>query len=225
MRNVAKTHLAIALLAAATTAAVTGFLTSGDAVADHQNGYASDSALRAENKQLKAELSYYQSAYDEMADGLDRIDRAADQLRDRRSRTKIQRLVENTRDRAAHYVDGIERDGWGRDDVDVRDHRYDTSYDGYYALTDSELKTVASRVSAESYADDQLALIKAVAKTSYFTVDQVVSLMKLCSYEDTRIEIAATLYPRVLDSQNWYLVYDGLTYSSSKKTLRERIGQ
>lgn len=220
MRNVAKTHLAIALLAAATTAAVTGFLPTGDAVADHRDGYATDSALRAENKQLKAELSYYQSAYDEMADGLDRIDLAADALRDRKARTRLQRLIETTRDRAAHYIDGVERDGWGRED------RLDGHDDyGYYALTDSELKTMISRVQGESYADDQLALIKAVAQSNYFTADQVVALMKLCSYEDTRIEIAATLYPRVLDSQNWYLVYDGLSYSSSKKTLRERIGQ
>lgn len=217
MRNVAKTHLAIALLAAATTAAVTGFLPSGDAIADHQGGYATDAALRVENKQLKAELSYYQSAYDEMAGGLDRIDRAADALRDRNARTKLQRLVDTTRDRAAYYVDAVERDGWSRDD------RHDDY--AYYALTDSELRTVISRVQAESYSDDQLALVKTVAQSSYFTTEQVVALMKLCAYEDTRIEIAATLYPRVVDNQNWYLIYDGLTYSSSKKTLRERIGQ
>jgi hypothetical protein len=220
MPIVAKSHLAIALLAAATTAAVTA---AGDAVADHGNDRTSAAQLRAENKQLRNELSYYQSAYDEMAEGLARIDSAAAGLRDRKARQRIERLVETTQERASYYVDGIERDGWGRDDLQTRDHRYDDL--GYYALTDRELETVKSRVQAESYADEQLALIKTVASTSYFTADQVVSLMKLCSYDDTRVEVAAALYPRVIDSQNWYLVYDGLTYSSSKKTLRERIGQ
>jgi len=223
MRNVAKTHLAIALLAAATAAAVTGFLPSGDASADHRTDRSSAAQLRAENQQLRAELGYYQAAYDEMADGLERIDDAADLIRERKTRTRIQRLVETTRERADRYVDELERDGWGRDDVTVRDHRYDDY--GYYALTDTELKSVMTRVQAESYADEQLALIKSVAANSYFTADQVLTLMKLCSYDDTRIEIAAALHPRVVDSQNWYLVYDGLTYASSKKTLRTRIGE
>lgn len=222
MRNVAKTHLAIALLAAATTAAVTGFLPSGDASADHRTDRSSAAQLRAENQQLRTELGYYQAAYDEMADGLERIDDAADLIRDRKARVRIQRLVETTRERADRYVDELERDGWGRDDVTTRDHRDDY---GYYALTDTELKSVITRVQAESYADEQLALIKAVAKNSYVTADQVVTLMKLCAYDDTRIEIAAALHPRVVDSQNWYLVYDGLTYASSKKTLRSRIGE
>jgi hypothetical protein len=222
MRNVAKTHLAIALLAAATTAAVTGFLPSGDASADHRTDRSSAAQLRAENQQLRTELSYYQSAYDEMADGLERIDDAADLIRERKTRVRIQRLVETTRERAARYVDELERDGWGRDDVTTRDHRDDY---GYYAMTDSELKNVVARVQAESYADEQLALIKSVAASSYVTADQVVTLMKLCSYDDTRIEIAAALHPRVVDSQNWYQVYDGLTYASSKKTLRSRIGE
>jgi hypothetical protein len=217
MRNVAKTHLAVALLAAATTAAVTGFLPAGDAAADHRSDRDSTAYLQVENRQLRADLAAYQDAYAEMAEGLERIDDAADLIRDRKTRQRVQRLVDTTRDRAADYVDGLERDGWGRDD------RYDDY--GYYALTDSELKTVMTRVQAESYADEQLALIKTVAENSYFTADQVVSLMKLCSYDDTRVEVAATLYPRVVDSQNWYLVYDGLTYSSSKKTLRQRIGQ
>lgn len=207
-----RAHLAVALLAAATTAAVTGFLPAGDATADHYTGR--DSQIEVENRQLRTELAYYQSAYDEMVLGLDRIDRAADKLRDRTSRQRIQTLVDTTRDRADQYVDGIERDGWG--------HDY-TAYD--YALSDTELARVISRVQAESYSDEQLALIRSVAKSSYFTADQVVSLMKLCAYDDTRVEVAAALYPRVVDNQNWYLVYDGLTYSSSKKTLRERIGE
>ena len=207
-----RAHLAVALLAAATTAVVTGLLPSGQATADHYTGR--DGQVEVENKQLRSELAYYQSAYDEMVLGLDRIDRAADKLRDRAGRKRIQTLVDTTRDRADQYVDGIERDGWG--------HDY-TAYD--YALSDTELARVISRVQAESYSDEQLALIRSVARTSYFTADQVVSLMKLCAYDDTRVEVAAALYPRVVDGQNWYLVYDGLTYSSSKKTLRERIGE
>jgi len=202
-----RSHLAFALAAAAATAAI-GSATARPAYQDD-----SSASLRAENQELKAELSYYQSAYDELADGLDRIDRAADALRDRKGKQRIQRLVETSRERADQYVAGYERDGWGRDD----------GY-GYYALSDAELARVVSRVQAESYTDDQLALIQEIAQISYFTADQVVTLMKLCTYEDTRIEVAAALYPRVVDSQNWYVVYDGLTYSSSKQTLRKRLG-
>jgi hypothetical protein len=147
----------------------------------------------------------YQAAYEELYDGLQKIDRATDRLRDKKGAQKIRRLVDTTLDRASAYLE--------------QDDYYE------YGVSDADFELMAERVSAATYADDQLALVQELAQSSYFTVAQVVALMKVCTYEDTRIEVAVALYPRISDPANWYLVNDGLTYSSSKRTLRERIGQ
>jgi hypothetical protein len=205
--------LPVALAAAALAAALSGALLPGNATA--RSVYRDDdlSTLRAENKQLRSDLSYYQAAYDELDDGLTKIERAADRLRDRRAGAKIRRLAENAQDRAAQYVGGYEDGYYGNDG-------------GYaYEVSETDFQTMAQRVSAATYADDQLALVKQLATSNWFSVAQVVALMKTCTYEDTRVEIAVSLYPRIVDPQNWYLVNDGFTYSSSKQSLRERIGQ
>jgi hypothetical protein len=199
------------LAATAATIAVSGFLPSDDASADHDRRRRDDDS--SEVRRLRDELAYYQQAYDEMHDGLVRIERAADKLRDRRAGAKIRRIAEDTLDRASETVNG-----GSYDDGDY--------YDNWrYTVSDSDFSVMSQRVAGAAYADEQLALVQELAAANYFTVSQVVALMKSCTYEDTRIEAAVSLYPRIVDPENWYLVNDGFTYSSSKKTLRERLGQ
>jgi hypothetical protein len=207
--------LPVALASAALATALSGLLPTGSATA--RPIYRDDdlATLRAENKQLKSDLSYYQSAYDELNDGLGKVERAADRLRDRRAGAKIRRIAENAQDRAAEYVGSYE-DGYYGDDSNGT-YRYQ--------VTDADFDTMGKRVADATYADDQLALVKQLAASNWFSVSQVVGLMKLCSFEDTRIDVAVALYPRIVDPQNWYLVNDGFTYSSSKQSLRDRIGQ
>ena len=92
-------------------------------------------------------------------------------------------------------------------------------------VPDGTIEALRRRVDAASFADDQLDLIKTAATGNLFSADQVVSLMKACTYEDTRIEVAALLYTQLTDPDRAYLIYDGFTYASSKKTLRQRLGQ
>lgn len=202
--------LPAALLAAVASASLAGMIVSDDASADHRRRNDDAEQLRDENKQLRDDLSYYQSAYDELHDGLIKVDRAADKLRDRRAGARISRIAENAIDRAEQYIDG------GRYD--------DDDYYRSYGVSDTDFEKMSQRVAAAAYADDQLALVQELAKTNYFTVAQVVGLMKSVTYEDTRVDVAVALYSRVSDAENWYQVYDALTFSSSKKTLRERIG-
>lgn len=71
----------------------------------------------------------------------------------------------------------------------------------------------------------RLEIMRAVTPSTALSVDQLVDLMSLCSFDSTRIEIAALAYPTILDARSWYRVYEGLTFSASRTTLRNRIGQ
>lgn len=213
MRSFTQSRITIALAAVAATVALSGMLPSGDATARPVRPSDSLEQLRSQNQQLRNDLAAYQGAYDELSDGLQRVDRATNQLRDRKVQKKLQRMIDDAQARAAEYLSNYD-DGYGGG--------YDTSYQ---AISGSDLEKIVSRVLDASFADDQLDLVKSASKVNHFTVDQVVALMKACTFEDTKIEVAVLLYPRIVDPNNWYLVNDGFTFSSSKKTLRDRIGQ
>ena len=85
-----------------------------------------------------------------------------------------------------------------------------------------EFSSIYSAVAAESFGDDQLAVLRSASRNRRFSSAQVSSLMQLFSFSDDRIEAAVMLYPQVSDPQNWYTVYGALTFSSDKDALRQR---
>jgi hypothetical protein len=204
--------LPVALAAAAVTAAISGLLPTGRATANPVLTTDTVSQLRSENQQLRDDLTAYMNAYDELHSGLMDVERAAGRIRGRNGQN-VANLADDALTRGESYVNSYSYN--------------DGTYNQYYGyqVPDRDFQTMSERVSATSYADDQLALVQQLADSNYFTTAQVVTLMKDCNYEDTRVDIAAALYAKVVDPQNWYLVNDGFTYSSSKKALRERLGQ
>jgi hypothetical protein len=223
-------RLATIAFAAAAAVAAIGVLPHGSADAKRPSWGNHDevSRLRAENAQLRSDLRAYQTGYDLLSDAISRVDRINSRSRDRRTQRDIQRTIERARRDAGPNI------GHGNDGG------YDGGYDGSgtpggypnypqgerrYQMPANQLNGLVARVRDASFADDQLALIREAAALNWFSVDQVVALMKACSFEDTRIEIAVTLYPRIVDPQSWYTVNDAFDFSSSKQTLRQRTGQ
>jgi hypothetical protein len=208
--------LPVALAAAALTAAISGLLPSGKADANPVLSTDTIAQLRSENQQLRDDLSAYMNAYDELHSGMLDVERAAGRIRGRNGQ-RVADLADNALSRGESYVSSYDSSGGS----------YGDGYNQYYGyqVPDRDFTTMSERVSAATYADDQLSLVQDLAQSNYFTTAQVVALMKDCNYEDTRVDIAAALYPRIVDPQNWYLVNDGFTYSSSKKALRERLAQ
>jgi len=209
-------RISLAAIAASAALAISGFIPNHNASADQAQLKVDDSAsFRGERGRLRAELRAYKEAYAEAMEGLEQVERLADRMHDRRAR-QFARIADRAQDRAADEVRDYDDDRDDYDDYDGNEQR---------PLSDREFQTVYQKVAATSFADDQLALIRSVAKSSYFTIDQAVKLMKACSFDDTRIEIAVVLYPRIVDRREWYRLEDGLNFSSSKQTLRSRIGQ
>jgi hypothetical protein len=213
-----QSRLAIAAIAAATTVAASGLAPSGSAVAKRVEH--SDTSLRAENKKLREELRNYRAAVDELDDGLAKVEKAARRLKDRRARQQLINIADDAQERAAEFLDDDRYDY--DDDVDYRDHR--DKY-GTYAMSDADFRTFLKKVDDASFADDQLSLIKSAAGTNAFTVDQVVQLVKTCTFEDTKIEVAVMLHARLVDPDRAYLIESAFDFSSSKKTYRERIAK
>jgi hypothetical protein len=171
--------------------------------------------LRAENDRLRADVSTY-------ADALDQIDRANHRNRDRGSRRVIDRIVDDARNRIGDDRDDDDRYR-DRDRDRDRDHRNDQPQ--ARLLSKADFDGLYAQAAGASFDSNRLAVIQTAAQLSVFTVDQVVALMQTSSFDDTRIEIAATLRPRVVDPERWYLVEGALQFASSRDTLRQRLGQ
>ena len=89
-------------------------------------------------------------------------------------------------------------------------------------VSSSELHQIERSINRESFSDDQLAVLRSASRGRYFTSAQVLQLMRGFSFDDDKVEAAVILFPRVVDQQNWYTVYGGLTFSSDKTALRRR---
>jgi hypothetical protein len=93
-----------------------------------------------------------------------------------------------------------------------------------YAMAERDFASLTAQIGRASFADDKLGLVQTAAQTNYFTVAQVVALMKLASFDDTKVEIAVACAPHVVDGDKWFEVYGALSFSSSRDTLRQRVG-
>ena len=74
-----------------------------------------------------------------------------------------------------------------------------------------------------SFSDEKYSIVREAASKNYFTSQQVLQILKKFDFEDDRLKVAKLLYPRVVDPENFFIVYDAFTFSSSKRELRKWV--
>ena len=207
-----RNHLLVAAFAAfaatATTAAV-----SHNASADREEW----SQRRGDGAQLRTDLAYFEAAHLELTRGLERAEQAGRASSDPRTRASIQRIVDETRQRAGRFV-GDDRT------IGPRPLPVEPAPDRYPTLSQSDFDRLAARSKSMSSTDAQ-ETVRSAARGSYFTVDQAIVLLKACSYESSRVEVAVILYPRIIDLNRWFLIDEAFDYSSSRQQVRQRVQQ
>ncbi|MBQ9395250.1 MAG: DUF4476 domain-containing protein [Proteobacteria bacterium] len=100
----------------------------------------------------------------------------------------------------------------------------DPGHPGMREMDPKSFSELLNAVSRPAVAGNKLARIRAAAKNNYFTADQVRQLMKADRLENDKIIIAVELYKRVIDKNNWHVIYSALTFSSSKQEVDRRLG-
>lgn len=78
---------------------------------------------------------------------------------------------------------------------------------------------LAHGLEQEPFSENRLMIIRAAARSHFFTVDQVRELLDIFVFEDDRIEAVRLLYPCIVDADNAYRLYDKFYFSSSKEEL------
>ena len=116
----------------------------------------------------------------------------------------------------------IRGNGRNRDwNDDYRDDNRNNNRKGYTgrAVTSQQFSNMVQTLRREFSENSRLVLAKQLIDRNQFSSDQVKSMMQLFSFENARLELAKYAYRNTTDQRNYFVVYDALSYSSSKEQL------
>jgi hypothetical protein len=87
-------------------------------------------------------------------------------------------------------------------------------------ITEAVLRSLASAIRNEPFAEDQLTVLGEAVSTQYFLVSQTQQMLRLFSFSKDRLKAMRLLRPRVLDMENSYKLYESFEFSSDKEELK-----
>ena len=115
--------------------------------------------------------------------------------------------------------------GHGRDRGNDREVIWDEDRDGpdYRAMSDREFSRVLESIQKEWYEGNKQKSATQVIRNHYFTASQVRQMLQLFSFENTKLELAKLAYANTVDRNNYHVVNDVFSYSSSRQELASYI--
>ena len=91
------------------------------------------------------------------------------------------------------------------------------------AMNDSEFQRLLTNVKNETFADDQMSVVRIAANSKHFTCDQLIQLVVAFSFADEKIDVVRIVYPKVVDKGNAHNILGAFTYSDDKKEVEQII--
>ncbi len=96
---------------------------------------------------------------------------------------------------------------------------------GPFPISEQEFNQLIESIKNESFEDDQLSIVELSARYNYFTVSQVIRVIKEFSYSNGQLKALELLYPKVVDPENSHQIINAFTYSSDKEKAKEIINR
>ena len=78
-------------------------------------------------------------------------------------------------------------------------------------------------IASKGFDDTKLSAAKQVAKANCLTTDQILEIMKIFGFEESRLEFAKYAYDYCFDQNNYYNISQGFSFDSSTEELNEFI--
>lgn len=92
-------------------------------------------------------------------------------------------------------------------------------------MSETDFQKLLNNIESESFADDQLSVIRLAAKSHYFTVSQLKRMLQKFTFADDKISCVQIIYPKVTDKENAHNLLNSFEYSSDKKKVEQIISQ
>ena len=92
-----------------------------------------------------------------------------------------------------------------------------------FPMSQMDFNSALSNIRNQNFESTRLTVAKQMLAGNWVTSDQIRQMMLQMNFEDSRIEIARFAYNRVVDQQNYYVVNNGFTFSSSVDELNRSL--
>jgi len=104
-------------------------------------------------------------------------------------------------------------------------HYEEIYYSGPAVMSAQDFSTLQQMVSNASFEETRMTIIKQAIGGRAVSSQQVLSLMKMMSFESTRLELAKWAYSKTIDRENYFIVNQGFSFSSSTSDLASFMAQ
>jgi len=90
-------------------------------------------------------------------------------------------------------------------------------------MNPTDFDEAVALLSKETFDDTRLSTAKQIVANNPMTVNQIVQICRLFTYENNKLEWAKFAYPYCIDKNKYYMLNEVFTYNSSKDELNEYI--
>ena len=137
------------------------------------------------------------------------------------NRRRLEQILERSEREARDLEKEIKR---LQEDLRTQQERRD---DGRSAsrqpISDRYFRELTDTVRRRNSASEKLSVIRLSAQSDWFTCTQLRELLGLVGFGSDQETVAITLYPRLVDQGRFYTLSDAFRYSSSWRTVCERL--
>ena len=94
---------------------------------------------------------------------------------------------------------------------------------GAYAMSATSFNAAKQTITNQKFDDTRLTTSKQILKTNCLSAAQIKEIMKIFSFEDTRLQFAKQAYSKCVDVNNYFLLNDAFQFESSVEELNNSI--
>lgn len=91
------------------------------------------------------------------------------------------------------------------------------------SMDDASFGKAKQTIASKGFDETRLSTAKQVAKANCLTTEQIVLVMKIFGFDETRLEFAKYAYDYCFDQNNYYTVSEGFSFDSSTEELNQYI--
>ena len=92
-------------------------------------------------------------------------------------------------------------------------------------ISDGQLQQLMAAIGKEPFGDGKKRVLESAAQSQYFLVPQVLKLLGRFSFGDDKLDAVRTLWPKVLDRENSFQLYQAFSFQGEKDQLKQIIGR
>lgn len=93
------------------------------------------------------------------------------------------------------------------------------------AMPDQDFNSLLSAIKKASFSKEKLDLVDGACQYHFFSTHQVIRVMEEMSFGKDKVAAAAMMHARLIDPDQFFKVYEHLSFDSDKEKLRRQIGQ